>query len=134
MKIKKFLKTMGISIAAMTMFAVPVMAARVDFSFEVDISDDLPEYQCTDNVRKEDGLNYAAVTYTTSNITTNDDFMFTVIGQKGDNSAYTEPKNVYATSGSYKFLFIKEYFKGNNYRLKGQTYKYYVRVSGNWAP
>lgn len=134
MRIKKLLKTMAISMAAMIMFTVPVMAGRVGFSFQVDISDDLEEYQCTDNVRKEDSLNYAGLTYTTSNITTNDDFTFTVIGQRGDNSAYTKPQNVYATAGKYKLSFIKEYYEGNNYRLKGQTYKYYVTVTGDWAP
>lgn len=134
MKVNKIFKTFALSVAAMTLFAVPVMAASMDFDFYVEIGDGVDDTQYTDNTLKTDNDDYARVTYTYSNITANDDFRFCVVGQRGDNSVYSQNIKATAVTGTYYLDYITDTYNGNFYRLRGRTYEYYVHVSGDWAP
>lgn len=131
-KIKILFATLLLSV----LFGVPVLAASMDFVFDVDLSDDLPNVEYSDNTLKTDNDEYARISYYNSNITVNDDFCFYVVGQKGNTQKYTNPLYVNANTGTYYPWYNNpdEIYCDNYYRLAGQTYAYQVHVEGNWAP
>ncbi|MGN0384173.1 MAG: hypothetical protein ACI4DS_07875 [Eubacterium sp.] len=132
--IKKIIKTLLTSVAILTLFAVPVIASTVNFEFNVEIADDTSSVQYSDNARKEDDNNYAYICYDSSNITADDDFGFWVVGQQGDTTQFSEFVQATARTGTYNPRYTRTYYNGNNYRLAGETYAYYVHVAGYWYP
>lgn len=131
---KKILKLAAGAMLITTLFAVPVMAEMINFSFRVEIADDADQEQYSDNAEKEDSSSTAYINYTDSNITASDDFRFAVVGQEGDYSTYSESVCATASTGVYRPRYTSEVYEGNMYRLRGRTYEYYVVVSGEWEP
>lgn len=135
MRVRSFVKAAALSAVMITMAVMPVKAASSNFSFRVEYDvDDADATQYSANTLKTDDDDYARATYTSSNITSNDDFTFCVVGQYGDSSEYSEEVNATAVTGTYHLTYEKQAYNGNNYRLRGRTYAYYVVVSGDWAP
>lgn len=130
----KYLKALLSALVLSVLFAVPVMAASMNFYFNVDIADDADAVQYSNNTLKTDDDSYARVTYSNSNITSNDDFQFYVVGQNGNNTMYSYPVQANAAQATYYMNYKRTVYNGNYYRLAGQTYAYYVSVSGDWAP
>lgn len=136
MKKKKLITTI-VTVAMLTvLFTIPVMAESRDFSFRLEIAEDADQTQYSGNTLKTDDDDYARVTYDYSNITSNDDIVFYVVGQQGDYTEFSERVQATASTGTYYPVYNRgeDVYNGNYYRLAGHTYKYYVVVSGNWAP
>ncbi len=133
---KKFLKTVLLTVFVSMLFVVPVAAASGTFNFRLEIADDADSVQFSSNVRKTDNDNYARVTYTNSNIGNSDDVEFTIVGQQyEDNLIYSESVQATANTGTYYLYYtVRPAYNGSMYRLKGETFRYYVLVSGDWAP
>lgn len=129
-KIKILFATLLLSV----LFGVPVLAGYVSFNFSVDLSDDMPDVEYSSNATKTNNNNYATVDYSNSNITSSDDFYFYVVGQYYDYEEYSERVFANAAQGTYYPKYIRSVSRGNNYRLAGQTYAYYVHVEGEWEP
>ena len=51
-----------------------------------------------------------------------------------DYEEYSERVFANAAQGTYYPKYIRSVSRGNNYRLAGQTYAYYVHVEGEWEP
>ena len=118
------------------LFVVPVAAASGTFNFRLEIADDADSVQFSSNVRKTDNDNYARVTYTNSNIGNLDNVQFTIVGQQHeDDLIYSESVQATANTGTYYLYYtVRPAYNDNMYRLKGETFRYYVLVSGDWAP
>lgn len=134
MAIKKLLKGLVVSVATIIMFTVPVLASTGYFTFDVEIADDTDSVAYSSNTMKTNNYNRAYIEYNSSNIYSSDDFWFRVVGQYGDYTNYTESVKATARTGVYEPKYIETFYTGNNYRLSGQTYAYYVHVSGEWEP
>ena len=133
---KKFLKTVLLTVFVSMLFVVPVAAASGTFNFRLEIADDADSVQFSSNVRKTDNDNYARVTYTNSNIGNSDNVQFTIVGQQHeDDLIYSESVQATANTGTYYLYYtVRPAYNDNMYRLKGETSRYYVLVSGDWAP
>ena len=133
---KKFLKTVLLTVFVSRLFVVPVAAASGTFNFRLEIADDADSVQFSSNVRKTDNDNYARVTYTNSNIGNSDNVQFTIVGQQHeDDLIYSESVQATANTGTYYLYYtVRPAYNDNMYRLKGETFRYYVLVSGDWAP
>ena len=133
---KKFLKTVLLTVFVSMLFLVPVAAASGTFNFRLEIADDADSVQFSSNVRKTDNDNYARVTYTNSNIGNSDNVQFTIVGQQHeDDLIYSESVQATANTGTYYLYYtVRPAYNDNMYRLKGETFRYYVLVSGDWAP
>ena len=133
---KKFLKTVLLTVFVSMLFVVPVAAASGTFNFRLEIGDDADSVQFSSNVRKTDNDNYARVTYTNSNIGNSDNVQFTIVGQQHeDDLIYSESVQATANTGTYYLYYtVRPAYNDNMYRLKGETFRYYVLVSGDWAP
>jgi hypothetical protein len=133
---KKFLKTVLLTVFVSMLFVVPVAAASGTFNFRLEIADDADSVQFSSNVRKTDNDNYARVTYTNSNIGNSDNVQFTIVGQQHeDDLIYSESVQATANTGTYYLYYtVRPAYNDNMYRLKGETFRYYVLVSGDWAP
>ena len=133
---KKFLKTVLLTVFVSMLFVVPVAAASGTFNFRLEIADDADSVQFSSNVRKTDNDNYARVTYTNSNIGNLDNVQFTIVGQQHeDDLIYSESVQATANTGTYYLYYtVRPAYNDNMYRLKGETFRYYVLVSGDWAP
>ena len=133
---KKFLKTVLLTVFVSMLFVVPVAAASGTFNFRFEIADDADSVQFSSNVRKTDNDNYARVTYTNSNIGNSDNVQFTIVGQQHeDDLIYSESVQATANTGTYYLYYtVRPAYNDNMYRLKGETFRYYVLVSGDWAP
>ena len=133
---KKFLKTVLLTVFVSMLFVVPVAAASGTFNFRLEIADDAESVQVASNVRKTDNDNYARVTYTNSNIGNSDNVQFTIVGQQHeDDLIYSESVQATANTGTYYLYYtVRPAYNDNMYRLKGETFRYYVLVSGDWAP
>ena len=136
MSMKKFLKTVLLTVFVSMLFVVPVAAASGTFNFRLEIADDADSVQFSSNVRKTDNDNYARVTYTNSNIGNSDNVQFTIVGQQHeDDLIYSESVQATANTGTYYLYYtVRPAYNDNMYRLKGETFRYYVLVSGDWAP
>ena len=133
---KKFLKTVLLTVFVSMLFVVTVAAASGTFNFRLEIADDADSVQFSSNVRKTDNDNYARVTYTNSNIGNSDNVQFTIVGQQHeDDLIYSESVQATANTGTYYLYYtVRPAYNDNMYRLKGETFRYYVLVSGDWAP
>ena len=133
---KKFLKTVLLTVFVSMLFVVPVAAASGTFNFRLEIADDADSVQFSSNVRKTDNDNYARVTDTKSNIGNSDNVQFTIVGQQHeDDLIYSESVQATANTGTYYLYYtVRPAYNDNMYRLKGETFRYYVLVSGDWAP
>ena len=133
---KKFLKTVLLTVFVSMLFVVPVAAASGTFNFRLEIADDADSVQFSSNVRKTDNDNYARVTYTISTIGNSDNVQFTIDGQQHeDDLIYSESVKETANTGTYYLYYtVRPAYNDNMYRLKGETFRYYVLVSGDWAP
>ena len=133
---KKFLQTVLLTVFVSMLFVVPVAAASGTFNFRLEIADDADSVQFSSNVRKTDNDNYARVTYTNSNIGNSDNVQFTIVGQQHeDDLIYSESVQATANTGTYYLYYtVRPAYNDNMYRLKGETFRYYVLVSGDWAP
>ena len=98
----KYLKVLLSALVLSVLFAVPVMAASMNFYFNVDIADDADAVQYSNNTLKTDDDSY--------------------------------PAQANASQATYYMDYKRTVYNGNYYRLAGQTYAYYVSVSGDWAP
>lgn len=130
----KRIKLIVLAAVMVIMFAVPVMAQKMDFSFSVEDAEDTSPVAYSDNARKDNNSSQAFIECKKSNITENDDFGFWIVGQKGDNSAWTNYIRATANTGTYRPIYNRTYYQGNMYRLKGETFLYYVKVEGEFEP
>ena len=131
---RKSIRVLSLTLALVLLFAVPVAAQVINFSFNTDTADDADDEQFSANALKEDDLDYAFVRVTDSNITSYDNFTFCVVGQKGDSSSYSQEVQATAQTGVYNIYYNRDVYNGNNYRLRGRTYAYYVHAEGRWEP
>ena len=103
---KKFLKTVLLTVFVSMLFVVPVAAASGTFNFRLEIADDADSVQFSSNVRKTDNDNYARVTYTNSNIGNSDNVQFTIVGQQHeDDLIYSESVQATANTGTYYLYY-----------------------------
>ena len=79
-------------------------------------------------------MDYAFVRVTDSNITSYDNYTLCVVGQNGDYSSYSQEVQATAQTGVYNIYYNRDVYSGNNYRLRGRTYAYYVHTEGRWEP
>ena len=123
---KKFLKTVLLTVFVSMLFVVPVAAASGTFNFRLEIADDADSVQFSSNVRKTDNDNYARVTYTNSNIGNSDNVQFTIVGQQHeDDLIYSESVQATANTGTYYLYYtVRPAYNDNMYRLKGETFRY----------
>ena len=136
MKIRNCLKTTGLVMAISLMFAMPVLAESGYFDFRLEIAEDADSVQYSGNVLKTDDDDYARVTYDSSNIGNQDDMEFTIVGEAyEDDMIYSETVKATANTGTYYLYYTeRQAVNGSMYRLKGETFRYYVLVGGDWAP
>ena len=118
---RKSIRVLSLTLALVLLFAVPVAAQVINFSFNTDTADDADDEQFSANALKEDDLDYAFVRVTDSNITSYDNFTFCVVGQKGDSSSYSQEVQATAQTGVYNIYYNRDVYSGNNYRLRGRT-------------
>lgn len=131
---KRVVKSAAIALMASALFVVPTMAYDYGFSFNVEIAEDTSDVAYSGNAYKENDNDYAFVDCQKSNIYSNDDFRFCVVGQQGDNSDFSEQVRATANTGTYYLNYIRPTYYDNMYRLRGRTYSWYVSASGVWNP
>ena len=85
---RKSIRVLSLILVLVLLFAVPVAAQVINYSFYTDMADDADDEQFSANALKEDDLDYAFVRVTDSNITSYDNFNFCVVGQNGDYCSY----------------------------------------------
>lgn len=129
----KRIKSLVLAAVMVIMFAVPVMAVTIKFNFRVEDAEDTSPVAYSGVAEKDNYNNQAFIECTNSNITENDDFGFRVIKQDSD-AAMTKYIPATANTGTYRPTYIEQWNYGYNYRLKGQTFLYYVKVEGNFEP
>lgn len=133
MRLKNLFKSIVISAAAMSVFAVPVLAANKSYSFDLytDYSDNMYDY--TEGNPKNDNEQAAYIYVDGGNITSSDEFFMTVYGMD-HSTPYTYDLRV--TSNNVRY--VESYNRGNyayegqELCIKGQTYKYNVSADGHW--
>ena len=64
---RKSIRVLSLTLALVLLFAVPVAAQVINFSFNTDMADDADDEQFSANALKEDDLDYAFVRVTDSN-------------------------------------------------------------------
>ena len=131
---RKSIRVLSLILVLVLLFAVPVAAQVINYSFYTDMADDADDEQFSANALKEDDLDYAFVRVTDSNITSYDNFTFCVVGQNGDYSSYSQEVQATAQTGVYNIYYNRDVYSGNNYRLRGRTSAYYVHTEGRWEP
>lgn len=132
MRLKRILKATAVTIAAMTLFTIPVMAESGWYDFHVEANMDDTQY--TGNVQKGNNNNYAQIWYNSSDLNEYSDFSFCVVGQSGDDGAKTTQSWPTGPSGYFEPSYLTGKYQWNMYRLRGRTYAGFVNASGEWAP
>lgn len=129
--VRKF-KVGVLTILAVMMFSVPVLAGSYFEFYLTEIEEDGDSIYYSGNVTKSNDDNAAYVSYSKS--TYGSDLRYCVIGQNGDYSEYTETAYANALSGTYPMYYNRDYYCGNNYRLKASLYSSVTSAQGEWEP
>lgn len=133
MKLKNVIKSAVVSVAAMSVFAVPVLAANQSYSFDLYTDYDDNRYSYTAGNLKDDDEQAAYIHTTDGNIMNGDDFYMTVYGMNHI-SQFTEERKITSNNATY----IESYNQGNyagageELCIKGETFAYNVYVEGYW--
>lgn len=136
MNIKRAIKTAALSMTAIMMFTVPAMAAWENYWFDVDVAEDSIKEDYTRNLTKDNDDTYGYIKISNSNVSEMDDFRMSINGSEEYNYNYTGDIKV----GTFTGKIYPEYnqpekpIREQQYRLRGETYKYYVHVDGTWEP
>lgn len=133
MKVRKFIKTLGVTMAIATMFTVPALAQRMSFDLTVYDEDEDGDghIQYTDTNPKDDDEQASHVHIQGGNLTYNDDFRMGVSGPTGYD--YTGNVSVTPRNLDPVLSFYKGYAEANTpLRLRAVTYAYQVNVYGYW--
>ena len=136
MNIKRAIKTAALSMTDIMMFTVPAMAAWENYWFDVDVAEDSISEDYTRNLTKDNDDTYGYIKISNSNVSEMDKFEMSINGPEYYNYNYTGNINV----GTFIGRMYPEYSqpekpsKGQSYRLRAQTYAYYVHVDGTWEP
>ena len=133
MKLKKVIKSTIVSVAAMSVFAVPVLAANHSYSFDLYTDYDDNRYSYTAGNPKDDDEQAAYMHTYSGNIMNGDEFYMTVYGMNHI-SQFTEERKVTSSNATY----VEPYNQGNyagageELCIKGETFAYNVYVEGYW--
>ena len=107
-----------------------------NYWFDVDVAEDSISEDYTRNLTKDNDDTYGYIKISNSNVSEMDKFEMSINGPEYYNYNYTGNINV----GTFIGRMYPEYSqpekpsKGQSYRLRAQTYAYYVHVDGTWEP
>lgn len=136
MRLKKFVKTLGVTMAIATMFTVPALAQRMSFDLTVyyENDEDGDGYeQFTDTNPKDDDEQASHVHIQGGNLSYSDDFYMSSNGPWYYNYNYTGNVQVTPDDLDPILTFTKGYAEANSLlRLRAVTYAYQVHVYGYW--
>ena len=136
MRVKQFIKTLGITMAIATMFTVPALAQRMNFDFTVYYGEDENGYgheQYTETNPKDDDEQASHVHLQGGNLSYNDDFRMSVNGPSYYNFNYTRDVPISPSVKHYTMDFVEGYAgKDSLLRLRAVTYRYQVNIYGYW--
>lgn len=131
MRMKNKIRTFILTVVAVMMMTVPAFAGG-DFYFFFTTEDDGESIGYTSNVTKTNDESHAVVNYAASSQYAG--LYFKVIGQYGDDSAYTGTTYATAKQGMYEMPYTRDYYRDNNYRMEAGIYYVALVVEGQWEP
>lgn len=129
MKISKFFKVAVASALLITTMAVPVMASKKSYEFDLSMEYGNEAHSAINY--KDDNEQRAYVHTQDGNISSVDVFTMQIVGPNSD-IEYCETQRITSNSETYPFDYVTYVGQGGGARIRAITNKFDVWVTGYW--